>query len=155
MNINHHSSSQKFSNHKLFPTKSRYTSPNPLQKSGILKLVFIIFLFLLFSRFEVHSESSQLTEKQKINFLLEELERSNLRFIRNGDEYTAREAKEHMLKKLDYAGDRVRTAEQFISYIATKSSLSGKPYYVLFPDGKKIESGKWLSEKLNKLGEKQ
>ena len=131
-----------------------HTEYSNLTKKSI-KILLFYFIIFLFPKVELNSESFHLTEKQKINFLLEELERSNLRFIRNGDEYSAKEAKEHMLKKLEYAGDRVRTAEQFIIYIGTKSSLSGKPYFVLFPDGRKIESGKWLSEKLIKLGDKQ
>lgn len=121
---------------------------------NVFKIILLIFV-IIFISIEIKSESVPQTEKQKINYLLEELENSNLRFIRNGEEFSAKEAKEHMLKKLSYAGDRVRTAEQFIDSIASKSSFSGKPYYVLFPDGRRIESGKWLTEKLSKIGNKQ
>jgi hypothetical protein len=60
-----------------------------------------------------------------------------------------------MQKKLDYAGNRITTADQFITYIATKSSFSGKSYFVKYPDGKQIESAVWLRNLLIKIEEKK
>ena len=110
---------------------------------------FILFS-LLFS-ITLISQNSAISEKEKIQYLLNELEKSNLTFIRNGDEYSAKEARDHMQKKLDYAGNRITTVDQFITMIATKSSLSGKVYYVKYSDGKKIESATYLRELLQKL----
>jgi len=113
------------------------------------------YLLSLFLIFNLYSQTSKFSEKEKITYLLDELEKSKLTFIRNGDEYSSKEAREHMQKKLNYAGNRITTADQFITYIATKSSLSGKFYYVKYPDGKKIESAIWLREILAKLEEKK
>lgn len=114
-----------------------------------MKLIILIIL----SWISLFSQTSTFSEKEKINYLLDELVKSKLIFIRNGDSYSAQEARAHMEKKLQVAGDRITNVNQFITYIATKSSLSGKPYYVLFPDGKKEESSIWLREKLKKIEE--
>jgi hypothetical protein len=94
-----------------------------------------------------------LTETDKIKFLLNELDKpeAKLKFIRNGEEFTGKEAREHMQKKLDYAGSKIKTVNDFIDQIATKSYLTGNLYYVKFPNGTKIESAKWLRETLKKL----
>ncbi len=116
----------------------------------------LLFFILIYPFLFLNPESlSKLSEKDKINYLLDELEKSKLIFIRNGDEYSAKDAREHMQKKLDYAGNRITTADQFITYIATKSSLSGKSYYVKYPDGKQTESAVYLRNLLSKLEEKK
>jgi hypothetical protein len=116
---------------------------------------FYILLFFLFSITYLNSYPSKHSEKEKIDYLLETLENSNLIFIRNGDEYSSKEARAHMQKKLEYAGNRITNVDQFITYLATKSSISGKPYYVKYPDGKKVESSIWMRELLNNLEEKK
>ncbi len=51
--------------------------------------------------------------------------------------------------KRERAGDRVRTAEEFIDKVGSRSSTSGKPYEVVMPDGKRMEAGLWLREILD------
>ena len=123
----------------------------------IYKKITQIFFYLLslFLIISLYSQTSKFSEKEKITYLLDELEKSKLIFIRNGDEYSAKDAREHMQKKLDYAGNRITTADQFITYIATKSSFSGKSYFVKYPDGKQIESAVWLRNLLIKIEEKK
>jgi hypothetical protein len=116
---------------------------------------FYILLLFLFSITFLNSQIPKYSEKEKIDYLLEALENSNLIFIRNGDEYSSKEARAHMQKKLEYAGSRITNADQFITYLATKSSISGKPYYVKYPDGRKLQSSIWMRELLNKLEEKK
>ena len=113
----------------------------------ILGIFFISFGLLL-------SQSKHiLTEADKIKFLLNELDKpeANLRFIRNGEEFSGKEARAHMQKKLDYAGSKIKTVNDFIDQIATKSYLTGNTYYVKLPNGTEIESAKWLRETLKKL----
>lgn len=57
---------------------------------------------------------------------------SDVRFIRNGLEYSPADGADHLREKLATAGDRVQTTNDFITGIASKSHLSGKPY-VKFP----------------------
>lgn len=118
-----------------------------------MKLLSIIVLFLLSFSITFGQTKHISTESEKIKFLLNELDKpgSNLKFIRNGDEFTGKEAKEHMEKKLKYAGDKIKTVDDFINHIATKSYITGNLYYVKLPDGTKIESAKWLRDALKKL----
>ena len=96
--------------------------------------------------------AAQLTEAQKIQSLIHSVE--TLRgavFIRNGSEYDAAKAASHLRRKLDYAGDRIKTANQFIDKLATGSSMSGKPYKIRFADGRTVESAVFFREQLRKL----
>ncbi|PJZ27481.1 hypothetical protein CH352_16885 [Leptospira hartskeerlii] len=72
-------------------------------------------------------------------------------FIRNGSEHKLDEAKAHLLKKYDAAKSKISSTEDFIKGLASKSSITGTPYKIKFPDGKEVESEKWLTDKLNEL----
>jgi hypothetical protein len=69
---------------------------------------------------------------------------ADVRFIRNGKEYSGPEGADHLRDKLSKAGDRVKTTDDFINGIASKSFLSGKPYLVKFADGHTQPTGDWL-----------
>jgi hypothetical protein len=70
------------------------------------------------------------------------------KFIRNGSEYTGKEAAEHLRMKLNNVGKRALTAEDFIRLCASKSFISGKPYMIRTSDGKTIKSEEYFREKL-------
>jgi hypothetical protein len=108
--------------------------------------VFIAVLFVSSVAF-----ANSMSEEQKISGLLNYLETSNVIFVRNGEEHSVKEAKEHLQMKLKKAGNHVKTANDFIARIASKSSMSGKPYYVKLSDGTMIESEKWLRKKLAEI----
>ena len=112
-----------------------------------MMIKFFLILFLLCG--VARAETSPVDEQKKIDCLLTEIQQSNAHFERNGQTYTAVEAHDHMRDKWNYVGGKIKTAEQFIDYIGTKSSLSGRFYYVLTPDGRKIPSREWLTEKLH------
>jgi hypothetical protein len=56
-----------------------------------------------------------------------------------------------MRDKWNAQKSKVKTAEDFIEYCASRSSVSGKPYLIRFKDGREIESGAFLREELKKL----
>ena len=118
----------------------------------LFTLAMIFFSITLFSQ-TTKKTKSILTESEKIKFLLNELEKSNgkIKFIRNGEEFSSKEARNHMQRKLDYVGDKIKTVNEFIDQIATKSSMTGNKYYVVLEDGTKIESAIWLRNLLKKL----
>ncbi len=104
---------------------------------------------LLFVLLSGAVESRPAIEDQKIQFLIQSI--ANLQdaiFIRNGDEYDAKHAADHVQTKLRYTGNRVATAEDFIALCATGSSMSGLPYKIRFADGREISSAQFLREKL-------
>ena len=82
--------------------------------------------------------------KAEIDDLISFVKTSDVRFIRNGTEYSAAEGAQHLRDKLAKAGDRVKTTEDFIAGIASTSYISGKPYLVKFADGHTQSTGDWL-----------
>ncbi len=72
-------------------------------------------------------------------------------FIRNGSEHTAAEAAAHLRRKLAAAHGRVRTPEQFIDALGTRSSITGIAYRVRLADGRELESATWLRQLLREL----
>lgn len=82
--------------------------------------------------------------KAEIDELITFVQTSDVRFIRNGREYSAAEGAQHLRYKLDRAGNRVKTTDDFIARIASNSYMSGKPYLVKFTDGHTQPTGDWL-----------
>jgi uncharacterized protein DUF5329 len=87
--------------------------------------------------------------KDEIDHLLSYVAASSCTFVRNGSEYPAQKARDHLVDKYRFAGSRIATAEQFIDYLATKSSLSGRPYHVHCGKSDE-ESGPWLNAELRR-----
>lgn len=116
-----------------------------------MKLLFLFFALLLgFGRLGV--AAPPLTEAQKIDRLI--LYVKNLEaavFIRNGSEHTTAEAAAHMQSKREKHAKCARTANDFISNTASKSSYSGKPYFIKFKDGKIIPAEEVLRKELKRL----
>ncbi len=69
-------------------------------------------------------------------------------FIRNGSEYAATNAAQHLRLKLGKAGERVQTADQFIAGCATKSSFSGKKYQLRLASGETVDTEVYLRKRL-------
>ena len=70
-------------------------------------------------------------------------------FIRNNTEYTASEARDHMQRKYDYAKRWIGNTEQFISRIASKSSISGNRYQIRCQN-QLLYSDNWLTQELQR-----
>lgn len=111
----------------------------------------ILTLVLALPLLTVMAWSMDAKAKAEIEELLSFVQNSKARFIRNGQEYPAAEGAKHLRDKLDHAGDRVKTAEDFITGIASQSSLSGKLYLVKFADGRTQPTGEWLRKHLDEM----
>ena len=93
---------------------------------------------------------SAASTSEEIEHLLNFVATSGCAFERNGSRYTAVEAREHIQLKYDYIKDRVNSAEDFIRYAATESSLSGRKYHATC-NGKTITSEQWLTRELERF----
>lgn len=88
-------------------------------------------------------------ETAKIRYLILSVETlKGVKFLRNGREYDARTAADHLRLKLKAAGDRVKTANDFINLCGSRSSLSGEAYRILFADGTAMEAEVFFRNKL-------
>ena len=97
--------------------------------------------------------TAPLPVRAEVDTLLTALAGSSCLFYRNGSWYTASVAKEHLSSKLKFfeRGKTLQSTEQFIEVIASKSSMSGKPYRVKCGSDAPVESEAWLSQQLVSL----
>jgi hypothetical protein len=91
-------------------------------------------------------------EQARIDFLMHNVETSKgIIFIRNGSEHDGPAAAKHLRTKLDYAGERVRTAEDFIKACASESSLTHQKYKVRLADGTTMSAADYFAAKLREF----
>jgi hypothetical protein len=88
--------------------------------------------------------------RAEIDALLAKLQASGCQFNRNGSWYNASEAKDHLLRKLEYLEGKgnISSTEQFIEFAASKSSSSGKAYSVGCGGQSPVASRVWLTQQL-------
>jgi hypothetical protein len=87
-------------------------------------------------------------ESDRIEFLIHSVEVADAKFIRNGKEYDATAAANHLRLKLKYFCPSVTTAEEFISGCASVSSESQQPYQVRTVRGTTILLSDFLRQRL-------
>jgi hypothetical protein len=110
----------------------------------------LLFVILLTPALGQQAAPSQPpTEQQKIDYLVASIAAlHDAVFIRNGTAYDASRAAAHMRLKLRFAGDHVKTADDFITCCATDSSVSGINYTIRFADGRTVDAATYLRGKL-------
>lgn len=91
-------------------------------------------------------------EQARIDKLIHFIEtQKGMKFVRNGIEYECSEAAKFLRGKLEKMGKDVTTAQEFVERIASKSTMSGKPYHVKFADGKTMLASQFLGEALKRI----
>ena len=85
--------------------------------------------------------------QEEVAHLLDYIARAHCSFIRNDKVYDSDQARDHINKKYEYVKNRISSAEQFIAYAATKSSITGKKYQVTCGETTLLSS-EWLAEEL-------
>lgn len=106
-----------------------------------------------FATFEISEGGANLlSESRKIDELIKAVESlPGAVFLRNGVEHSAGEAAKHLALKLEAANGAIKTAEQFIEQIASRSSTTGDAYQIRFDDGRTVNAGDYLREELARL----
>jgi hypothetical protein len=117
----------------------------------VKRVWFVFFLPLLFilASFQAHA----LSEGEKIRIIIESVKDTpkGTQFIRNSKAYSADEVVSHLNLKYSKAKSKVKTAEDFIKYVASRSSASEEEYLIRYPDGTTITSAVFFTERLRKL----
>lgn len=70
------------------------------------------------------------------------------RFVRNGKEYGAGTAAKFLRGKWKDRARHLRSVDDFIDKIATRSSTTNRPYLIRFNDGREIASAAFLRSEL-------
>jgi hypothetical protein len=92
-------------------------------------------------------------EAARIERLIQFVEsKADIKFIRNGSEYSCTDAGKFLRGKLDHMGKNLHTAQEFIDQIASKSSTSGEPYLIRHADGRVMPAAKFLGDELKRMG---
>lgn len=109
-------------------------------------LVTSFVILALFSGVVVAQDN---VEKKKIDFLISSVDHlKEAKFIRNGTEHDGKEAAEHLRMKLQKAGGKVQTADDFIRLCGSYSYISGKPYLIRFSNGNTIKAEQYFRKML-------
>ncbi len=77
--------------------------------------------------------------------------RTDLRFVRNGKEYSAAQAADFLRGKLQWNVEKISTAKDFIEQIGTRSTTSGNVYLVRLADGRELPSAQFLAQELRRI----
>jgi hypothetical protein len=111
---------------------------------------FFVALLTIFS-FILPAFAAEPGLNETIEKLLTTVEKSDVKFVRNGDEHSGKAAVEHMRKKWDHFKKKIKTPEDFIERCASKSELSDKPYKIKLADGKMVDSKEWMLARLAEI----
>jgi hypothetical protein len=87
----------------------------------------------------------------EIDYLLSTIGQSDCVFVRNGKEYDAEDAEAHLRMKYRRGKRYAPTTEKFIERLASKSSMSKKPYFIECSDEQRVPSGQWLTDLLSEF----
>ena len=106
-----------------------------------------------FATFRIQAQPQGLTESEKIEGLIESLKKlpEGTQFIRNGKKNSVQEAVELLLKKRKATKGKITQANEFLEKVASKSSVSGKPYSIQYPDGQTENAEVYLRQQLEVL----
>ena len=94
-------------------------------------------------------------EQARIDFLIHSVETAtDVKFVRNGSDYDGITGAKHLRMKLNYAGERVKTAEDFVKYCASESSFTHQKYKIRSADGTITDTATYFHAKLREFDEK-
>ncbi len=94
------------------------------------------------------SNAAYADTQKEITHLLDFVANTACKYERNGTLYDGIEAQAHIKNKYYYFIEKISSAEDFIKYSATRSTLSGKKYKIFCEDMPVQYSGEWLLEAL-------
>lgn len=108
----------------------------------------VAFLFGASAAFTAPADAGA---EQEILQLIQVVEDSQCEFERNGTTYNSADAADHLRLKYNNGRRYADTADHFIERLASKSSFSGKPYFIQCQDQQKEPSAIWMERALAEL----
>ena len=107
--------------------------------------------FLLAATLSLSTWAINPKAEPEVNHLLDFVAKSGCTFFRNGSAYDSQAARTHLADKYGQIKDRLKTAEDFIEYAASHSSMTGQNYEVVCGKQPRRPSGDWLREELTRF----
>ena len=131
---------------------SNRASNRPNRRAGGIFVALLTALVVQTALAASEPAVAPLSDAEKIDALIRAVEaRKDLQFVRLDVVHSAGEAAGLLRIKLAFAGSRVKTVGDFIDHVATRSSTTGKPYFVRYPDGREVTSAEFLREELKRI----
>ena len=97
----------------------------------------------------LYLQGADSTERE-VRLLIDAIATSHCNFNRNGHQHTAEEAAAHLELKYARAGKHIDSADEFITQLASSSSLTGKPYLMSCKGGT-LPAEDWMIEALEQI----
>ncbi len=91
------------------------------------------------------------SQASEVKHLLDFVRNSKCIISRNGTEYSGEKGVKHIENKYDYFRDDIKNTEDFVTYSATKSTMSGKFYTVTCAGKKTNRTQYWLLAELERF----
>ncbi len=120
--------------------------------SAISKLIKIVTITatLIGLTNSAYADTKPNNTQAEINHLLNFVSTTTCQYERNGDLHDGKAAKKHINKKYKYFEDDIKSAEDFIEYSATKSTMSKKKYKIHCTNKPVQNSKQWLLSELKR-----
>ncbi len=118
--------------------------PSTAVPTTVLLILLLPLALLAPSTAKAAPPASCTSLESTVEYLMDQVARSQLIFVRNGKPHKGPEAAEHMRKKYVHFRKDIHTPEDFIRLAATKSLLSGKPYTIVTAEGEEVLTADWL-----------
>lgn len=106
-------------------------------------------LVVLLAASSVAVASPEVNTESEIEHLLTAIGESGCTFVRNGKTHSAVDAEAHLRMKYRRGKRHATTAENFIERLASKSSMSRKPYTMRCEVTGEVSTNAWLSARLS------
>ena len=87
-------------------------------------------------------------QQAEVEHLINYLQESDCRMIRNGKSYNGKGGANHVRRKYNHFRNEITSTEDFIGLSATKSTMSGRYYEVQCPGEQAMKSQDWLLQEL-------
>lgn len=88
------------------------------------------------------------TKNDEISYLINSVGKNGCVFIRNGERFSGKEAREHLRSKRKRNAHLIHSAEDFIEKIASRSSTSGQPYMISCRGKEQQTANEWFTRLL-------
>lgn len=111
--------------------------------------VFVAIAGLMLGSFTAMAD--ELNMNLEIDFLLDTVVSSDCVFIRNGSEYEAEAARDHLQMKRKRGKRYFSSTEEFIEKIASKSSWSGNDYLIECENESRQKAQAWFTSILKRF----
>ena len=120
---------------------------------GAMVWMWVLLGAVLPARVDAQADAA---DKARIESLIRHVETlADASFIRNGRSYQAKDAAKFLRGKWNAKAADLRSAGDFIREVASKSGTTGKPYKIRFKDGREVDCGTYLAERLAEIDEKK